>query len=817
MSGGAWPSVRPTAPPSTVFVHPSKGRSKLLRGGLSSNRSVINGGKSAHLLQKLTCRETFGVVRNNFNPRGPQVKPFTRLPGRLAFCLKDAIHLSAIEAGHIFLGFSKCGQFLLSYTQTAGDNLDMAGDFLRIPYHYRLHWWLFVPYKRAKKVAEVMLFTNAGADGNLHLSVCQWPKDEQKVLVFGYQKPKGDSSPAGNTSPLAVPCYVTVTAVPSLNGCKACVNVAASYEEDELAAAWNSCARLSCLEHGMTVHTLFDLVPPYPKFEPKISMKRDSCVVVNSGNLLHCLHFHLEKNSKKADDYFQQPPHIRPYSQQLLLASPVHHSGLFSPPHYSPSVTSDSDATDCESDYGGPGGLPKRRRSRRSVLTTDRMDRVAEFAEQLSPPQFRPTAAVVAWHGIRRMANKSSTDSADSTAGQCEDTSRRRKMAEKAYELTDDDFDNEGVQEKLSTFRRKRLAEKKYEFTDEDSENIMPLPKLRNQLPKSTVAQNQEADQPLAGPSNTPDDKVLRPLHSNQSETREELDQLCLADADFSGMIDSIPVPELLSPGGMVKKDQSMASPRSDYSQQHQQPPPREQVRFHAKFTRRFVEMDEEAVSVMTDVEDDDLGATTTGYHSALPLEVHGAAYQPMAMISNAKAEQLNGRCVRVQQHSLDVELLCYDMAQKLCHAAGKKYWFCNDYDVEIVDLDPVSGEVICVAVVLVMATVVTKKVSQGQKYSYSSLQRHLYQGGFKFCWNVDSGSCYVVDSDPLTEMYKEPHGVWHPARNISTALQKAWGVLGPQSSNIRCFTNDSVIRGTSLKTIVDQEHLVAIILDDLD
>jgi DDB1- and CUL4-associated factor 15 len=36
--------------------------------------------------------------------------------------------------------------------------------------------------------------------------------------------------------------------------------VANNYEEDEMAAAWNSCVRLSCLEHGMTVHTNFDLV-----------------------------------------------------------------------------------------------------------------------------------------------------------------------------------------------------------------------------------------------------------------------------------------------------------------------------------------------------------------------------------------------------------------------------------------------------------------------------------------------------------------------------------------------------------------------------
>ena len=64
-----------------------------------------------------------------------------------------------------------------------------------------------------------------------------------------------------------------------------------------------------------------------------------------------------------------------------------------------------------------------------------------------------------------------------------------------------------------------------------------------------------------------------------------------------------------------------------------------------------------------------------------------------MAMISNAKAEKLNAKCCKVAQYSMDVELFCHTMAQKLCAAAGKKYWFCNDYDVELVDIGkPFSG-----------------------------------------------------------------------------------------------------------------------------
>ena len=58
-----------------------------------------------------------------------------------------------------------------------------------------------------------------------------------------------------------------------------------------------------------------------------------------------------------------------------------------------------------------------------------------------------------------------------------------------------------------------------------------------------------------------------------------------------------------------------------------------------------------------------------------------------MAMISNAKAEKLSGKCCKVAQYSMDVELFCHTMAQKLCASSGKKYWFCNDYDVEVVDI----------------------------------------------------------------------------------------------------------------------------------
>jgi hypothetical protein len=103
-----------------------------------------------------------------------------------------------------------------------------------------------------------------------------------------------------------------------------------------------------------------------------------------------------------------------------------------------------------------------------------------------------------------------------------------------------------------------------------------------------------------------------------------------------------------------------------------------------------------------------------------------------------------------------------------------------------------------------------------GPKYNVSSLSRKQYQAGFKFCWNIDSGQYYVVDSDSLKEIsaFKEPSGLWNPARCAALPLKKMFSTPSPM---VRVLTNESVIKGVSLKAIVDPDNLVALILNDLE
>ncbi len=287
---------------------------------------------------------------------------------------------------------------------------------------------------------------------------------------------------------------------------------------------------------------------------------------------------------------------------------------------------SDSETTDCESDCGGGMASGPKKKKVYHVQNQDRLEKVSEFVEQLQSP---PAVAAVARRVFIKRNRFHDLDSRHThTPGSA---NKRIAAAEKAYELTDDDLFDDGsvVREKLSTFRKKRLAERTYEFKDEeDAENITPLPRLRQQRSfedggRETSATNSA---PVPSTSKSPlrltsecEVNILKPISSNSQNQGE-------VDADVSGLVVDT-MPELLSPGGMVKKDHQQCcgcSPRpsssatavassSSSQQQHQQQyqdseveAPQMAPRFHAKFTRRFIEMDDEIISVITDIEDED-------------------------------------------------------------------------------------------------------------------------------------------------------------------------------------------------------------------
>ncbi|XP_046374752.1 DDB1- and CUL4-associated factor 15-like [Haliotis rufescens] len=236
---------------------------------------------AASLVHKLAVREQTGKLK--VKKKSLSWKPFTKIPGRLCYRLKSLVPQFVLEEGHVFLGFTKSGQFVLSYSL----HVD-ADEHTAYPvYVYRLHWWRFVPERPLELVSEVRLFGEEDIVQDLFLAFCEWPEDDTKVLVYGHCVPgRGDDS---------CQCYLTVTAVPSLKRCQEC----------RLLKKESSGNPGTCLQHSFCLHTKYELAPPFPAFSPRVQLKIDGIAILNTGDSIVALQVdatHSPSSFNQTDD-----------------------------------------------------------------------------------------------------------------------------------------------------------------------------------------------------------------------------------------------------------------------------------------------------------------------------------------------------------------------------------------------------------------------------------------------------------------------------------------------------------------------------------
>ncbi|NWT85588.1 DCA15 factor, partial [Lanius ludovicianus] len=152
---------------------------------------------------------------------------FRKLPPRVCVTLKSIVDEEFLWAGHIFLGFSKCGRYVLSYTSSSGDD-----DFSFYLYH--LYWWEFNVHSKLRLVRQVRLFQDEEIYSDLYLTVCEWPGDTDKVIVFGFNT---RSAPGLQVNMMLMSdenhrdIYVSAVAVPPPRHCPACRRAPAPHAE----------------------------------------------------------------------------------------------------------------------------------------------------------------------------------------------------------------------------------------------------------------------------------------------------------------------------------------------------------------------------------------------------------------------------------------------------------------------------------------------------------------------------------------------------------------------------------------------------------
>ncbi|KAM8793892.1 DDB1- and CUL4-associated factor 15 [Eudromia elegans] len=196
---------------------------------------------------------------------------FRKLPPRVCVSLKSIVDEELLCAGHIFLGFSKCGRYVLSYTSSGGDD-----DFSFYIYH--LYWWEFNVHSKLKLVRQVRLFQDEEIYSDLYLTVCEWPGDSSKVVVFGFNT-RSASAPLLNMLLLSDEnhrdIYVSAVAGPPGAPCARC--------------RAHGAARPPCLRHGFLLHTKYQVVYPFPTFQPAFQLKKDHVVLLNTSySLVAC-------------------------------------------------------------------------------------------------------------------------------------------------------------------------------------------------------------------------------------------------------------------------------------------------------------------------------------------------------------------------------------------------------------------------------------------------------------------------------------------------------------------------------------------------
>ncbi|KAM9214409.1 DDB1- and CUL4-associated factor 15 [Leptosomus discolor] len=201
---------------------------------------------------------------------------FRKLPPRVCVSLKSIVDEDLLCAGHIFLGFSKCGRYVLSYTSNSGDD-----DFSFYIYH--LYWWEFNVHSKLKLVRQVRLFQDEEIYSDLYLTVCEWPSDPSKVIVFGFNT-RSANGLLVNMMMMSDEnhrdIYISAVAMPPPRHCPACRHAALAHPGDRQA---------HCLRHGFMLHTKYQVVYPFPTFQPAFQLKKDQVVLLNTSySLVAC-------------------------------------------------------------------------------------------------------------------------------------------------------------------------------------------------------------------------------------------------------------------------------------------------------------------------------------------------------------------------------------------------------------------------------------------------------------------------------------------------------------------------------------------------
>ncbi|KAM8974821.1 DDB1- and CUL4-associated factor 15 isoform 2-T2 [Pelodytes ibericus] len=301
---------------------------------------------------------------------------FRKLPPRLCVSLRNIVDEEFLQKGHIFLGFTKCGRFVLSYTS---DVLDDDFSF----YSYHLYWWQFQVHSKLRLVRQVRLFQDEEIYSDLFLTVCEWPSDTSKVIVFGFNTSGNGMLMNMISDENHRDIYISTVSAPPTSPCTDCRESTSG----------------PCLLHSFMLHTKYQVVYPFPTFQPAFQLKKDHVVLLNTSySLVACaVSVHHTGDSE---------PNQILYSKQSQQHTFCHCSSPSSPSSSSASSHSPLPPDSfCSSPPGTPpavtrarefvAGIFRRAREASGLDSQERVEKAGPSRE--SPPESSDPSSPV-WH-----------------------------------------------------------------------------------------------------------------------------------------------------------------------------------------------------------------------------------------------------------------------------------------------------------------------------------------------------------------------------------------------------------------------------------
>uniref|UniRef100_A0A336MM12 CSON003535 protein n=1 Tax=Culicoides sonorensis TaxID=179676 RepID=A0A336MM12_CULSO len=760
-------------------------RKKLKKYGNESSMKVRRKSENENILIKLKNREAFGYFSSRPKKRFRE-KPFKKIPAVLSFCLKDIIPCCFLE-GHIFMGLTACGQFLLSYKVRVDDEVVTAYDFSTV-YRYELFFWIYRPHNPLHKYFSVCLFDDHGIDGIKKVTMTQWSSDSAVLII------NGESDTIDSDS------YITYVRVPKL-GCLDCRELRGDYFDASMPRE-----AMLCIRCALMIHLKYRRGESAPKFMPEINLNCPGFVMMNENTFIHVISVDLEMSRQKE-------------------ASGVNNY------RYTPISIIGHKSMDCDARSETVSNVSESDMTGRRLTIADEI--IADFEEfetesmtgKLTPkPTYdqeihgsplrnndMPKNKRPCYQKGLELTPSSSNMVSDNGITPLKDITGSKVSSKEKIKLYEFSEENEKC-EKISTFRKRRLADKKYEFNEDSFDSILPFnrirDRIRSRLPRSTISQGQEAhsshlhraspNQGFRSPCGSPVGyRFLRsppgmrspnyytqrsPSYSPMMHSNPNLKYF------YSGLLsprtgstgppsrrneNNLHIHPLVPQSSRDELRRSISSPihrpfidmennenqqslsnlsennKTDKDRDHESQEPWKKL-CSKKFTRRFVEEDD-ATSVITTTEEDD--CISPGYHTSLPLEVHGACYSNMQPISRTSCSQLKNRpIVYITQNTFDTESLTVCVATFVCKQNNKVYDMLSDSTYNIINVCPISSTLTCVMKIEFFANDAIPE-SSPVKTKRTTPNTHKYQLRTLFTWNINDGMLNVLDYGKLVPL----------------------------------------------------------------